>query len=1387
MAEEFLKEFAAPPDTNVPSFARGLEILVVDDDALSLTYISSLLEEYSYKVTTAEQASVALSMLREPEHNFRLVIANVTMDNLSNLHEIKQELPVVVMSTDGNVVNRAIPEGARYFLQKPMQLKALKPVWQYADWNRKGKNIEIHLENVEENGNNMMQPQGIRINETTTLPMLPMEGNIIKEASGKFRPPSGGIRINEIGDSLCPIDAQKPLGSGGSLLLNTGCEYHGNLITHPFGMILERMQNKGKTTIVTDDEDNGFRNTKTSETQGANLKRPLGGIEGNKEKKKIKTNLETINSGSLTINGDGKKKNGGKNSTPLRRTRVWSPELHQKFVEAFEALGEEFANPRMIQEKMNVEGITRLQIGSHLQKYKAEKKKKNGTAGITSSPTENQPICSHAKTASAPPFSGQNPQISEPGKGPVNFRAVGTSQSIIPRPPTQPELNRNGAELPRLNDAGNKDLLSLIKSYCRPSVFSLPFERRNSAVSQHGHGWKPLNFGVVGTSQSIILKPPTQPEVNEHRNEEGRINEIAALRVPFRGQSSSSHVGISISPSSERPSSLLSHNGEGSLNSRVAGNTIILKPQTQLEANVDSYVGNGQRKLHQYSGQMGSSSNSNSYHRHIPNEAHIESHGMLENLSQRRTSSFDMYEKGKGKQPLKVKGSVTRPPRMNFPNVLFEPPTTPAPDKSAGTQAAELNLSNSNYATPKTASPYVLASTQASELNLSSLNNAHPRAASPYVSAGTQASELNMPNSNYAPLRVVSPYLPAGTQASELNLPNPNYAPSMVASPYVSAGTQASELNLPNSNYAPPRGASPYLSAGTQASELNLQNPNYAPSRAASPYVSAGTQASELNLPNSNYASPRAASPYLSAGTQAFELNLPIPNYAPSRAASPYVSNGTKASELNLSNSNYAPPRAAFPYVSAGTQASELNLSNSNYAPPRAASPYLSVGTQSSESNLPNPNYAPLGAASPYVSVGTQASELNLPNSNYVPPKVVSPYVSADTQASELNLPNSNYAPPRVTSPYVSTSTQASELNLPNSNYAPPRAASPYLPADTQVSELNLPNPNYAPPRAASPFVSANTQASQVSSENLSYAPLRGPCTYVANNLANSSYVPPLASSPHVTAGAQVSKMNLHNSSYAAPRIPSRYMVAGTQVPQVNLPMSYAPPIEPTPYVAADTRVSELKLPNSSYAAPSAPPPYVPTCVQVPETNLAYSSHAPPMAPSPFVSAYTGASEMNISSSTNMPEKAPSPYVPAGVLRLPDSPILLDHMDNFLEDVASILHSQNPLSIGDIGSLNSVPPLVTTGMSRVTNEVVNSTPVINSCDAIQTLHQIMNLAPEANSPSQNQYLFSEYDDILRILDEDAANFSDFVYGPNLDADSLELMKKNLNRKNANQH
>ncbi|KAK1416111.1 hypothetical protein QVD17_31899 [Tagetes erecta] len=50
-------------------------------------------------------------------------------------------------------------------------------------------------------------------------------------------------------------------------------------------------------------------------------------------------------------------------------TRVaWTPELHAKFLEALSALGKEEAYPRQILKHMNVPGLTRAQISSHLQR-----------------------------------------------------------------------------------------------------------------------------------------------------------------------------------------------------------------------------------------------------------------------------------------------------------------------------------------------------------------------------------------------------------------------------------------------------------------------------------------------------------------------------------------------------------------------------------------------------------------------------------------------------------------------------------------------------------------------------------------------------------------------------------------------------------------------------------------------------------------------------------------------------------------------------------------------------------------------------------------------------------------------------------------------------------
>ncbi|CAL4973170.1 unnamed protein product [Urochloa decumbens] len=49
---------------------------------------------------------------------------------------------------------------------------------------------------------------------------------------------------------------------------------------------------------------------------------------------------------------------------------VWTPELHHRFVEAVAHLGDKGAVPKAIVRLMNVEGLTRENVASHLQKYR---------------------------------------------------------------------------------------------------------------------------------------------------------------------------------------------------------------------------------------------------------------------------------------------------------------------------------------------------------------------------------------------------------------------------------------------------------------------------------------------------------------------------------------------------------------------------------------------------------------------------------------------------------------------------------------------------------------------------------------------------------------------------------------------------------------------------------------------------------------------------------------------------------------------------------------------------------------------------------------------------------------------------------------------------------
>lgn len=67
---------------------------------------------------------------------------------------------------------------------------------------------------------------------------------------------------------------------------------------------------------------------------------------------------------------------GGKDKkTSKKKTKVdWTADLHRRFVQAVEYLGVEQAIPSRILEVMKVEGLTRHNVASHLQKYRSHKK-----------------------------------------------------------------------------------------------------------------------------------------------------------------------------------------------------------------------------------------------------------------------------------------------------------------------------------------------------------------------------------------------------------------------------------------------------------------------------------------------------------------------------------------------------------------------------------------------------------------------------------------------------------------------------------------------------------------------------------------------------------------------------------------------------------------------------------------------------------------------------------------------------------------------------------------------------------------------------------------------------------------------------------------------------
>ncbi|EOA13050.1 hypothetical protein CARUB_v10026052mg [Capsella rubella] len=94
-----------------------------------------------------------------------------------------------------------------------------------------------------------------------------------------------------------------------------------------------------------------------------------------KRKDKVNDSGDDDDSDREEDDGEGSEQDGDESGTRKKPRVVWSQELHQKFVNAVQQLGLDKAVPKKILDLMNIEGLTRENVASHLQKYRLYLKK----------------------------------------------------------------------------------------------------------------------------------------------------------------------------------------------------------------------------------------------------------------------------------------------------------------------------------------------------------------------------------------------------------------------------------------------------------------------------------------------------------------------------------------------------------------------------------------------------------------------------------------------------------------------------------------------------------------------------------------------------------------------------------------------------------------------------------------------------------------------------------------------------------------------------------------------------------------------------------------------------------------------------------------------------
>ncbi|KAI3717633.1 hypothetical protein L1987_69374 [Smallanthus sonchifolius] len=313
-------------------FPKGLRVLLLDEDINSATELRSKLEKMGYVVSTFGSENDALSAISDKSKGFHVAIVEVRADNKDGRFkflESMKDLPTIITS-DVNCISttmKCIALGAVEFLKKPLSEDKLRNIWQHVAHKAFNAGPEDRSEPLKSEKASSASDLDIRLKKEDIKEYF----NQNQEHNDVFVESDNGHHEDQ-----------------DHILTEKACADH-----------------DGESKFVETTCDDSVVDTTITVTIGTDTSKSL-----------------PLSNECCPDHTNNMKQNEGSNhhsSRPTKSSRRkikvdWTSELHKKFVQAVEQLGVDQAIPSRILELMNVEGLTRHNVSSHLQKYRLRRR-----------------------------------------------------------------------------------------------------------------------------------------------------------------------------------------------------------------------------------------------------------------------------------------------------------------------------------------------------------------------------------------------------------------------------------------------------------------------------------------------------------------------------------------------------------------------------------------------------------------------------------------------------------------------------------------------------------------------------------------------------------------------------------------------------------------------------------------------------------------------------------------------------------------------------------------------------------------------------------------------------------------------------------------------------